>query len=84
MEKVIGTCSECHGRVCISFPWHSVLPQIPRCIDCGATMAKPHGPVIPMVPREDHYKDETPHPGWSKELSPWEWPEITFFQKTWC
>lgn len=46
MEPAIGTCSECGGPVIV--PSMMVNP-VPHCQRCGATAAKPHGPVIPMT-----------------------------------
>jgi hypothetical protein len=48
-DTVLGTCSNCGGRVTIPFHWMSVVPPVPTCESCGAT-ALPNGPVIPMGP----------------------------------
>ncbi len=50
MSNVLGTCSVCGGRVVLPASWMSVLPPVPTCEKCGATM-KGHGPVIEMEPR---------------------------------
>lgn len=50
MNRAIGTCSNCGGRVSVPKAWMSVTPAIPRCESCGACMAQPHGPVVPMAP----------------------------------
>ncbi len=47
MKRVIGTCSECGGRVTLPTDWMSVDPPIPECESCGAVAASP-GPVIKM------------------------------------
>lgn len=76
MQRIIGTCSECRGRVCLPDFYWSVIPPVPRCIDCGATVAD-YGPVIPMRPRSK----EQSHPGW-RYIG--DCPEITFDTGTWC
>lgn len=45
MERPIGTCSKCGGPVAL--PSMMVNP-VPRCRDCGATMKRPYGPIMPM------------------------------------
>lgn len=35
--RVIGTCSNCGGNVCVPSIWHSVYPPQPKCSGCGAT-----------------------------------------------
>lgn len=49
MYQVIGTCSNCGGRVAVPSVWFGVIPPVPTCQGCGATAAG-HGPVIPMKP----------------------------------
>lgn len=46
----LGTCSICGGRVSIPDVWHSVIPPVPTCEKCGATMKNPYGKVIKMDP----------------------------------
>lgn len=48
MMMGIGTCSECGGRVTVPQNWMGTRPPVPSCEDCHATMARPHGAVIPM------------------------------------
>lgn len=50
MNKVIGTCSNCGGRVTIPDVWYGVVPPAPTCDGCGATKAQSFGPVIQMDP----------------------------------
>lgn len=50
MNKTIGTCSICGGRVTEPTVWHGVIPPTPTCESCGAVAAA-HGPVIPMQPQ---------------------------------
>lgn len=52
MNKAIGTCSICGGRVTVPHAWGAVIPPTPTCERCGATSAA-HGPVIPMQGREN-------------------------------
>lgn len=33
-NKVIGTCSECGGRVCVPEIWNGINPPIPTCEGC--------------------------------------------------
>lgn len=47
MNKTIGTCSICGGRVTVPHIWGGVTPPTPTCESCGARAAS-HGPVIPM------------------------------------
>jgi hypothetical protein len=47
-DTVLGTCSNCGGRVTIPFHWMSVVPPVPTCESCGAT-ALPNGPVIRIL-----------------------------------
>ena len=49
MEKEVGTCGNCGGRVMLPTIWHSVVPPVPTCSSCGAR-AKQRGPVIEMEP----------------------------------
>jgi NAD-dependent SIR2 family protein deacetylase len=51
MDRTIGTCSECGGRVTLPEAWMSTKPPIPSCEKCGATQAQPYGPVVKMRPR---------------------------------
>ena len=50
MNKTVGTCSICGGRVSVPYVWHGITPPIPTCECCGATQKQPYGPVIPMEP----------------------------------
>jgi hypothetical protein len=55
MDKTVGTCSECGGRVTLPDAWMGMNPPIPTCQKCGARAKQPHGPVIPMEPNKDQY-----------------------------
>lgn len=48
MDRTIGTCSNCGGRVTLPEIWMGVIPPVPTCQSCGATQKQPHGPVIEM------------------------------------
>lgn len=50
MDRTVGTCSLCGGRVTVPRVFLSVDPPIPTCQGCGATQKQPHGPVMDMVP----------------------------------
>lgn len=42
MEKIIGKCSSCGGRVVLHIgPWFGVNPPEPYCKDCGAERELP-------------------------------------------
>ncbi len=47
---VVGTCSECGGRVTKSA---LLLNAIPTCQDCHAVAKYSHGPLIQMKPIAD-------------------------------
>ena len=51
MDKTVGTCSACGGRVTVPLVWMGTTPPIPTCESCGATKAQPNGPVIEMEPK---------------------------------
>lgn len=53
MDRTVGTCSICGGRVTLPEVWMGVVPPIPRCASCGATKKQPHGPVIDMERPKD-------------------------------
>ena len=57
MDKTIGTCSCCGGRVTVPEPWMAVIPPTPTCQSCGATK-EDHGPVIQMTPSSKKYPFE--------------------------
>lgn len=48
MDKVMGTCSKCGGRVVLPEAWMGVKTPVLRCDNCGATKKQPYGPVIDM------------------------------------
>lgn len=50
MEKTVGTCSICGGRVTVPSNWMGIYPPTPTCQNCGARAAQNNGPVIPMKP----------------------------------
>lgn len=50
MDKTIGTCSECGGRVVIPDAWYGMIPPVPKCAKCGAVAEQPYGPTIKMKP----------------------------------
>lgn len=51
-ERTIGTCSICGGAVTVPQYWLGIHPPTPSCSTCGAMPVLPHGPVIPMRPRQ--------------------------------
>jgi len=50
MKTTVGTCGCCGGRVSVPMVWHGVVPPIPTCESCGATVRQAFGPVLPMDP----------------------------------
>ena len=48
-DKVIGTCSQCGGAVCVMTIIHSTHPPTPQCKQCGAIPKTPYGPIIETV-----------------------------------
>lgn len=52
MNRTVGTCSICAGRVTAPQTYLSTVPPIPSCESCGATQKQPHGDVIQMEPRK--------------------------------
>ena len=48
-RQVVGTCGNCGGAVTLPIFYMSVIPPVPTCEECGATV-RPHGPVLPMNP----------------------------------
>lgn len=49
-DRVVGTCSNCGGAVCVPHIWHGVQQPIPTCEQCGANPEKPFGQTIKMGP----------------------------------
>ena len=45
----VGTCGLCGGQVTVPGVWQSIIPPVPTCEACGASVAE-HGPVLPMNP----------------------------------
>ena len=50
MDRTIGTCSWCGGRVTVPEHWMGMSPPIPTCENCGAKAKHPWGPAIEMEP----------------------------------
>lgn len=48
-DRIVGTCGNCGGEVCVPIAFHSTQQPTPRCTRCGST-PKVSGPVIPMNP----------------------------------
>jgi len=45
----VGVCSKCGGKVCVYSIWCSVVSDVPKCINCGATKRQDvQFPVIDM------------------------------------
>lgn len=47
-QTIVGTCSICSGPVCVPTAYHSIVPPVPKCADCGASAKRNYGPVVPM------------------------------------
>ena len=62
MDRTVGTCSECGGRVTLPEAWMSTKPPIPSCEKCGATQAQPYGPVVKMRPAKPRDPGKNPRP----------------------
>ena len=41
MYRVIGTCSQCGGKVVIPDVWGGIIPPTPTCQHCHATLEQP-------------------------------------------
>jgi len=55
MYTVIGSCSLCGGEVRQhTGPWMGVIPPVPTCSSCGATLKLP---VVPMQPARREFPD---------------------------
>lgn len=70
MNKVIGTCSLCGGRVLTPNIWHGINPPVPHCESCKALPAN-HGPVIEMKPVQRIGGMLTSPPLGSDEMTRW-------------
>lgn len=57
MDRTVGTCSVCSGRVTLPEAWYATIPPVPTCQSCGATKAQPNGPVIKMEPKREPLPD---------------------------
>lgn len=54
--QIVGTCSMCGGPVVLPMVWHSVVPPVPTCMDCGAIKKRSHGPTIDMERRPPFHR----------------------------
>ena len=63
-EKIIGTCGNCGGPVVKP----RISPSSPYCRDCGASVKRGYGPVIPMEPRPWRCRPRLPYQDW-----PFDW-----------
>lgn len=59
MDRTVGTCSLCKGRVTVPQNWLSVVPPIPTCESCSATAKQPYGGTIEME-KPSHKRDAGP------------------------
>lgn len=41
MDKILGSCSQCGGDVTVPESYMSVVPPVPTCKSCGATVKRP-------------------------------------------
>lgn len=51
MNRTVGTCGACGGRVSVPASWLSTVPPVPACEACGRQAARPWGPVVEMAPK---------------------------------
>lgn len=50
MNRTVGTCGACGGRVSAPAAWMGLQPPVPTCEACGRQAAWPWGPVVEMAP----------------------------------
>lgn len=50
MNRTVGTCGVCGGRVSVPAAWYATVPPVPVCEACGRQAARPWGPVVEMAP----------------------------------
>lgn len=48
MDRTIGICNICGGRVTVPDAWYATVPPVPTCQSCGAVKTLSNGPVIEM------------------------------------
>ena len=60
MDKTLGTCSLCGGRVTVPDAWWCLDPPVPTCQQCRARQKPSHGPVIEMDPASRPLPDGVP------------------------
>lgn len=48
--RVVGTCGNCGGQVCVPTFWLGIYPPTPMCRSCRSTPRAAHGAVILMRP----------------------------------
>lgn len=53
-HSVVGRCSICGGSVTVPTIWGGVVPPVPTCSSCGATMQPNYGRTLPMTPARPH------------------------------
>ena len=58
MYRVIGTCSQCGGKVVIPDVWGGIIPPTPTCQRCHATLEQPVITATPAKPPERHLFQE--------------------------
>ena len=46
MKRVLGVCSQCGGFVAMPESWRGIVPPLPTCDSCGATVR------LPVLPTE--------------------------------
>lgn len=57
-DRVVGKCGNCGGTVTVPSTFHSVLPPVPSCVQCGSTVKEQDNlPKLPMNPRPGMYID---------------------------
>lgn len=66
MNRTVGTCGACGGRVSVPAAWLGAVPPVPTCEACGRQAARPWGPVVEMArtageaeaePVHDNYRE---------------------------
>lgn len=53
MNRTVGACGACGGRVAVPAAYRHEPPPVPACEACGRQAARPWGPVVEMTGLDD-------------------------------
>ena len=56
MDRIIGRCSKCGGRVVEPGNWLGIYPPIPSCAECGAKAVNDLPKIETTSPRRPDYR----------------------------